>query len=105
MGYDYPDDYKPYSQARIKDKAPRRCGAKRRRFLRDRVKPNALPPAATPGRLLELGCASGNFLHRMARAGWEVEGIEPSAHAAHQAMEAGYKVRKDRKSTRLNSSH
>src|SRR3546814_5121300 len=29
----------------------------------------------------------------MARAGWEVEGIEPSAHAAHQAMEAGYKVR------------
>src|SRR3546814_15987478 len=29
----------------------------------------------------------------MARACWEVEGIEPSAHAAHQAMEAGYKVR------------
>src|SRR3546814_8475337 len=83
----------PYSQTRIKDKAPRKSGAKRRRVLRDRVKPNALPPAATPGRLLELGCASGNFLHRMARAGWEVEGIEPSAHAAHQAMEAGYKVR------------
>src|SRR3546814_5505292 len=93
MGYYYPDDYQPYSQTRIKDKAPRKSGAKRRRVLRDRVKPNALPPAATPGRLLELGCASGNFLHRMARAGWEVEGIEPSAHAAHQAMEAGYKVR------------
>src|SRR3546814_6246539 len=111
----------PYSQTRIKDKAPRKSGAKRRRVLRDRVKPNALPPAATPGRLLELGCASGNFLHRMARAGWEVEGIDPTAHAAHQAMEAGYKVSNgsleaagdpqlpfdllDRKSTRLNSSH
>src|SRR3546814_14338310 len=93
MGYYYPDDYQPYSQTRIKDKAPRKSGAKRRRVLRDRVKPNALPPAATPGRLLELGCASGNFLHRMARAGWEVEGIEPPAHAAHQAMAAGYRVR------------
>src|SRR3546814_13570677 len=29
----------------------------------------------------------------MARAGWDVEGIEPSAHAARQACEAGYKVR------------
>src|SRR3546814_7727601 len=29
----------------------------------------------------------------MARAGWDVEGIEPSAHAARQAAEAGYKVR------------
>src|SRR3546814_10405387 len=77
----------------MKDKAPRKSGAKRRRVRRDRVKPNALPPAATPGRLLELGCASGNFLHRMARAGWEVAGIEPSAHAAHQALEAGSKVR------------
>src|SRR3546814_11895096 len=69
MGYYYPDDYQPYSQTRIKDKAPRKSGAKRRRVLRDRVKPNALPPAATPGRLLELGCASGKFLHRMARPG------------------------------------
>src|SRR5690606_32651695 len=43
--------------------------------------------------LLELGCASGSFLHKMAVAGWDVEGIEPSAHAASQARKAGYKVR------------
>src|SRR3546814_16927480 len=92
MGYYYPDDYQPYSQTRIKDKAPRKSGAKRRRVLRDRVKPNALPPAAPPGRLVELGCASGNLLPRMALAGWEVEGIEPSAPAAHQAMDDDYKV-------------
>src|SRR3546814_17286404 len=31
----------------------------------------------------------------MALAGWDVEGIEPSAQAARQACEAGYKVRND----------
>jgi len=32
----------------------------------------------TPGRLLDIGCASGAFLGVMAAGGWNVEGVEPS---------------------------
>lgn len=31
-----------------------------------------------PGRLLDIGCASGTFLSAMASRGWETEGVEPS---------------------------
>ena len=36
----------------------------------------------TSGRLLDIGCATGLFLHEMALAGWEVMGIEPIAAGA-----------------------
>ena len=41
-----------------------------------------------PGRLLEVGCASGAFLGYAANAGWAVVGIEPSATAYARAREA-----------------
>ena len=49
-------------------------------------------PPVRPGRLLEIGCASGSFLHRMAARGWQVEGIEFSEKAAKAARDLGYKV-------------
>ena len=52
-----------------------------------------LPPLA-PGRLLEVGCASGAFLHQMAGQGWQVEGIEFSEKAAKAAESLGYRVHK-----------
>jgi 2-polyprenyl-3-methyl-5-hydroxy-6-metoxy-1,4-benzoquinol methylase len=39
------------------------------------------------GRLLEVGCASGEFLRLAARAGFEVEGVEPEPHTSVQARE------------------
>src|SRR5258705_4020726 len=33
-------------------------------------------PALDPGNLLEVGCASGSFLYKMASRGWSVTGIE-----------------------------
>jgi len=42
--------------------------------------------------MLEIGCASGAFLHRMAAQGWQVQGIEFSSAAAQAAIQAGYKV-------------
>jgi 2-polyprenyl-3-methyl-5-hydroxy-6-metoxy-1,4-benzoquinol methylase len=38
-----------------------------------------------PGRLLDIGCGSGEFLSMMQRAGWDVAGIEPDAKAASVA--------------------
>jgi len=49
-------------------------------------------PALLPGFMLEIGCASGAFLQRMALRGWQVEGIEFSRAAAREAMALGYEV-------------
>lgn len=39
------------------------------------------------GKLLDIGCAEGDFLERMKRAGWEVEGVEISADLCGFVME------------------
>ncbi|HUT15031.1 MAG TPA: class I SAM-dependent methyltransferase [Anaerolineae bacterium] len=40
------------------------------------------------GRLLDIGCATGSFLHVMGQSGsWEVCGVEPNADAAHCARD------------------
>ena len=45
-----------------------------------------------PGRMLEIGCASGIYLHQMAEQGWQVQGIEFSKEAAQSAVQLGYQV-------------
>jgi 2-polyprenyl-3-methyl-5-hydroxy-6-metoxy-1,4-benzoquinol methylase len=39
------------------------------------------------GRLLDVGCGTGEFLHEMRKAGWEVAGIERDPEAARYARE------------------
>ena len=48
-----------------------------------------------PGRLLDIGCGSGGFMARAARAGWQVEGVEPDGVAAEVAQSAGGVVHGD----------
>ncbi len=88
----YPPDYEPYSTSI--DREPvfwrrwdRRYGMMKRRRLVEGMIPS--------GRLLDVGCATGNFLAEMQRTGrWEVVGVEPSAHAANYAVkEQGLDVR------------
>src|SRR6266545_1035326 len=93
----YPDDYGPYAGTRIREEHPdTRSGW--RRWLSDIVAgitdrdTQRLPPLP-PGRLLEIGSASGSYLQQMSKAGWDVEGIEFSENAAAQARAAGYRVR------------
>lgn len=98
IGFYYPDDYGPYQDTRVnpnkgaEDQRPlwRRFVT---RFREQTIKFNSdrLPPLRT-GRMLEIGCASGAFLHRMAGEGWEVEGIEFSEKAANSARSLGYRV-------------
>jgi SAM-dependent methyltransferase len=43
--------------------------------------------AAACGRLLDVGCGGGRFLHRMQRRGWEVEGIDFDEQATRRVSE------------------
>src|SRR5688572_8294680 len=42
--------------------------------------------------MLEIGCASGTFLHSMADQGWQVQGWELSERAASVAKSQGFAV-------------
>jgi 2-polyprenyl-3-methyl-5-hydroxy-6-metoxy-1,4-benzoquinol methylase len=42
---------------------------------------------ATPGRVLDVGCASGSFLRVAKSQGWQVDGIEPNVELARVAHE------------------
>ncbi len=43
---------------------------------------HTLPPyESRPGRLLDIGCATGKFIYSMKRAGWEVFGVETNKNA------------------------
>jgi SAM-dependent methyltransferase len=96
IGFYYPPDYRPYLTTRADSAAAapqvRRDGPIRR-VARRLLRPvnHELPPSS-PGRMLEIGCGSGSFLHEMARQGWEVEGIEPSPEAGAAAQALGYPV-------------
>lgn len=40
------------------------------------------PRFAQPGKVLDIGCGSGQFLYRMQQQGWQTHGVELSARAA-----------------------
>ncbi len=87
IGAFYPDDYQPFHDTRVPAE-PRRYDLEP--SWRDSL--HRAVPALTPGRLLEVGCGSGSFLHAMAARGWKVRGLEPSPEAAAAARAAGYDV-------------
>ena len=39
-----------------------------------------------PGKILDIGCATGNFLNEMSKYGWECFGVEPDKKSAEYAM-------------------
>lgn len=79
----YPDDYHVF-QGAIEDEPSRLRRVERRFGLHNRC---ALlqRAAGRPGRLLDVGCATGIFLDGMRRRGWEVCGVEPSPAASEYA--------------------
>lgn len=92
IGFYYPEDYGPYVITTVspdKDSRFRALKDRARRLLRLNV--NVLPSLPV-GRMLEIGCASGAFLHEMAQKGWHVQGIEFSQTAADRSRKLGYPV-------------
>ena len=95
MGYYYPGEYGPHQEVAVSDVGGTAAGGQSlagrmaRRVIR--FHSESLPPVP-PGRLLEVGCGSGRFLHKMAGLGWEVRGMEFSEHAAAAARRLGYPV-------------
>lgn len=96
IGYYYPDDYGPYLGTRVQRTVPK-ITSNINKLLKPVVKQlfkfnTNILPSLSPGRLLEVGCASGSFLHQMSSQGWQVEGIEFSEKAAQSAAQLGYRV-------------
>ena len=93
ISFYYPDDYGPYLGTQVRQAKPSSI----KKLLKPLVKRvfnfnTERLPSLAPGRMLEVGCASGAFLHRMASQGWQVQGIEFSEKAAQAAAQLGYRV-------------
>lgn len=85
MGRYYPENYVPFLKAIEDEPSPwqrfNRSVGRRRRCM-------AVHQAAgKPGRILDIGCATGIFLDGMRTLGWQAEGVEPTASAAHYAQQ------------------
>jgi 2-polyprenyl-3-methyl-5-hydroxy-6-metoxy-1,4-benzoquinol methylase len=95
IGSYYPDDYGPYQGTLIAaDRPPRSIlPGWLRPVARKLLNQNSqrLPPQPV-GRMLEIGCASGSFMHQMSVERWAVSGIEFSPSAAEAARALGFGV-------------
>ncbi len=82
----YPADYNPYRPP-IEDEtwALMRWMRRRKLILRRRLIERYL--GRTRGQILDVGCATGLFLHEMAQAGWGAAGVELSGPAADFARQ------------------
>jgi SAM-dependent methyltransferase len=81
MSYYYPEDYMPFVERKmprwLRALVERWGGVARRRRAVERLSP--------PGRILDVGCATGDFLAGMQKHGWDVHGVEIAPEAAAQA--------------------
>ena len=96
IGYYYPEDYGPYLSTRIQQGKKKQNSNLKIPFkhFKNRIFQfnTEIIPSLRPGRLLEVGCASGSFLHKMVSQGWQVQGIEYSEKVAESARASGYQV-------------
>jgi 2-polyprenyl-3-methyl-5-hydroxy-6-metoxy-1,4-benzoquinol methylase len=83
IGKYYPDDYIPFQRA-IEDEPDwwRRFDRHYGRYRRCMTVHRA---SGGPGRLLDVGCATGIFLDGMRQLGWQVQGVELMTSAAQYA--------------------
>ncbi len=80
------DEYQPHQQQAqyVTEKIYRQIRAWNNRYKR-RLIENLIPP----GKILDYGCGTGEFLREMMNTGWDGRGYEPSAKAADIAARQG----------------
>jgi len=89
MSFYYPDTYPPFLSKNIDNQN----SIKKKSFLKSLIQFNFTNlPDIAKGNLLELGCASGDFLCKMANEGWNVTGIEQNTNCAQLLSKSGYKI-------------
>lgn len=86
----YPEDYAPYLAEQ--PSVARTHGWAKKLLIQGLGLDSKVIPAITPGRMLEVGCASGSYMGQMRQAGWAVEGIEFSEVPARTARNKGFSV-------------
>lgn len=83
----YPNDYYAFQETDSGRASKRRVAA-----LLGLVRETYLPNSERPGRMLDVGCGSGAYIAELARRGWEVAGVEPSAAAAEIGRKNGIDI-------------
>ncbi len=63
-----------------------------RSIYRERLRAFRRQTGLTAGRVLEVGCGSGLFLQHLARAGYDVEGVDPSAEDVAYGRGLGLRI-------------
>jgi SAM-dependent methyltransferase len=77
----YPPDYAPYRPPIEDERFALMRYMRRRKMIKRRTLVEKYGGLKN-GRVLDVGCATGLFLHEMQLAGWEAVGVEPIASAA-----------------------
>lgn len=80
----YPDNYLPYQH--IPDLTQRKEQISKDTAIQ-RFCSRIIKHHPQPGQLLDIGCATGDFLYAMQQRQWRVQGIEPVPYAAQQAQQ------------------
>jgi SAM-dependent methyltransferase len=83
----YSQDYYAYQPVR-KDS---RLKALSKQILRTKIETHN-PPHLQPGDFLDIGCGSGEYLHKMQAKGWTVKGVEPSTFGAEEGRQSGLDI-------------
>ncbi len=86
IGRFYPPDYAPFRTA-VEDERRALMRWMRRRKLATRRALVERFSGRTMGRVLDVGCSTGLFLHEMALGGWRAEGVELTPSAVRYARE------------------
>ncbi len=98
IGFYYPEDYAPYHVSASVQARKRIKPASLRQRLRQRWRhalglfDAKLLPVTPPGRMLEVGCASGGYMVEAIAQGWKVEGIEFSKESVMRTQKLGLSV-------------